>query len=72
MCLGAIGWVASPVSCAASRTGDRVGFDEGYFPATWRRQLVTKGVEVVSGILRDEARAVMRTCTTSVEEPPGT
>jgi len=61
MCLGAIGWSGiTRLVYAASRTDAiAIGFDEGLLPPTWRRQLVTKGVEVVSGILRDEARTVM-------------
>ena len=34
--------------------------DEGPVPADWRRQLEQRGIEVVEGMLRQEAREVLR------------
>ena len=61
MCLGAVGWSGiRRLGYAASRADAvAIGFDEGLMPAAWRRRLTRRGIEVVSGVLRDEARAVM-------------
>lgn len=61
MCLGAVGWsgVTRLVHGAARADALAIGFDEGPLPVGWERQLADAGVEVVRGVLRDEARAVM-------------
>ena len=40
-------------------TRSAIGFDEGLVPEDWQRRLPEAGIEVVRGVLRDEARAVM-------------
>ena len=61
MCLGAVGWsgIRRLVYAASRADAVAVGFDEGLIPTAWRRRLARRGIEVVSGVLRDEARAVM-------------
>jgi tRNA(Arg) A34 adenosine deaminase TadA len=61
MCLGAVGWSGvTRLVCAASRDDAvEIGFDEGLLPASWKRRLPDMGIEVVCGLLRAEARAVM-------------
>jgi tRNA(Arg) A34 adenosine deaminase TadA len=61
MCLGAILWSGvSRVVCGALREdATALGFDEGpVFPASWQ-YLADRGVAVVRGVRRDEARAVL-------------
>jgi tRNA(Arg) A34 adenosine deaminase TadA len=62
MCLGAVGWsgITRLVYAAPRRDAIAIGFDEGLLPTAWRRRLRRRGVEVVSGVRSDEARAVMR------------
>ncbi|MGD2135702.1 MAG: hypothetical protein PVF27_06055 [Gemmatimonadales bacterium] len=62
MCLGAILWSGvRRMVCGADREDARdVGFDEGpVFAESWA-YVERKGVEVVRGVLRDEAAAVLR------------
>ena len=61
MCLGAVGWSGvTRLVCAAARSDAvAIGFDEGLLPEAWERRFAEAGVEVVCGVLRDEARAVM-------------
>lgn len=60
MCLGAVLWSGvGRLVCAADRIDAKVlGFDEGpVYPASYR-YLEERGVDVVRGVLREEARAV--------------
>lgn len=62
MCLGAALWsgVARLVAGAAREDATRLAFDEGpVFPESYR-YLEARGMEIVRGVLRDEARAVLR------------
>jgi len=61
MCLGAVLWsgVKRVVCGAAREDASRLAFDEGpVFPESWR-YLATRGVEIIRGVRRDEARAVL-------------
>lgn len=61
MCLGAVLWSGvSRVVCGATREDAlALGFDEGpVFPESWQ-YVVERGVTVVHGVCRDEARAVL-------------
>ncbi len=61
MCLGAILWsgVRRVVCGAAREDASRLGFEEGpVFDASYR-YLEERGIEIVHGIRRDEARAVL-------------
>jgi len=62
MCLGAVIWSGvRGLVCGA--TGDDVvalGFDEGPRPADWTAELQSRGIVVATGLLRDEAREILR------------
>jgi tRNA(Arg) A34 adenosine deaminase TadA len=61
MCLGAVLWsgVKRVVCGAAREDATRLAFDEGpVFPESWQ-YLADRGVEIVRGVRRDEARAVL-------------
>jgi tRNA(Arg) A34 adenosine deaminase TadA len=61
MCLGAAMWSGvRRIVCGATREdAERVNFEEGpVFPESYR-YLASKGIEVVHGVLREEARAVL-------------
>lgn len=61
MCLGATMWsgVRRVVYGAAREDASRLGFEEGpVFPASYR-YLEDRGIEIVRGVLREEARAVL-------------
>lgn len=61
MCLGAVGWSGvSRLVCGAMREDAKaIGFDEGpVFPESWR-YLENRGIEIVRGVLREEACAVL-------------
>jgi tRNA(Arg) A34 adenosine deaminase TadA len=61
MCLGATLWSGvRRVVCGASREdAERVSFDEGpVFPESYR-YLASRGIEIVHGVLREEAREVL-------------
>lgn len=62
MCLGAIPWsgIRSVVCGAGDKDARRFGFDEGSKPAAGLRSLEARGIAVVQGILRDEARDILR------------
>ncbi len=63
MCLGAILWSGvRRVTCGASREdATALRFEEGpVFPESWA-YLEARGIEVVRGVLRAEARAVLET-----------
>ncbi|MDP2432714.1 MAG: nucleoside deaminase [Pseudomonadota bacterium] len=60
MCLGAILWsgLKRVVSGASREVAEQAGFDEGpVFPAS-HRYLEARGIELVHGVLREEAREV--------------
>jgi tRNA(Arg) A34 adenosine deaminase TadA len=63
MCFGAVLW-SGVRSLAIAGSGPELerltGFDEGPVPREWRRQLGERGIEVVDGVLSDEAIAVFR------------
>ncbi|MBK6314156.1 MAG: nucleoside deaminase [Blastocatellia bacterium] len=63
MCLGATLWsgVHRLVCCASGADARDLAFDEGpVFPESWQ-YLADRGIEIVRGVRRDEARAVMET-----------
>ena len=61
MCLGATIWsgVGSLVTGAALDDASALGFDEGPVDSESYRAVEERGVEVVRGVLRVEAREVM-------------
>lgn len=62
MCLGAVLWsgVARLVSGATREDAIEIGFDEGpVFDASYE-YLVSRGINCQTGVLRDEARAVLQ------------
>lgn len=61
MCLGATVWsgVTRLVCGAAEADAKAAGFDEGPKPADWVAQLEGRGIEVVLGVLADQASAVL-------------
>jgi len=61
MCLGAIGWsgVRRVICAATGADAEAIGFDEGPKPADWAGELRRRGIEVVEGVLRAEAVAVL-------------
>jgi tRNA(Arg) A34 adenosine deaminase TadA len=66
MCLGAIHWSAvTRLVCGARREdAQRIGFDEGpVFPESYT-YLTERGVEIVRGVLQQEASAVIRAYAT--------
>ena len=61
MCLGAVLWSGvTRVICGAAREdAARLDFEEGpVFPESWQ-YLEGRGIEVVRGVLREEARGVL-------------
>jgi tRNA(Arg) A34 adenosine deaminase TadA len=62
MCLGALLWAGiRRVVCAASREDARqIGFDEGPVFAASHAYLRKRGVEIVRGLLAEEAREVLK------------
>lgn len=63
MCLGALSWsgVRRLVCAATGADAEVIGFDEGPKPADWVGELRRRGIEVVEGVLRAEAVAVLLT-----------
>jgi len=62
MCMGATPWsgVRRVVIAAKSEDVEELtDFDEGPRMADWRQQLEARGIEVIEGLLRDEARLVL-------------
>lgn len=61
MCLGAIPWsgVRSVVCGALGEDAESIGFDEGVKPSDWAASLESRGIEVIKGVLRDQAKAVL-------------
>jgi tRNA(Arg) A34 adenosine deaminase TadA len=61
MCYGAVIWsgVRSLVIAGSGpELEELTGFDEGPLPADWAGELKRRGIEVIDGVLRDEARRV--------------
>lgn len=61
MCFGAIPWsgIVRVVSGARNADARRIGFDEGPKPRAWRAALEQRGIEVMSDIQRNKAKAVL-------------
>lgn len=61
MCLGAIPWsgVRSVLCGATKADAEAAGFDEGVRPGDWIEALERRGIEVRTGILREEAARVL-------------
>lgn len=63
MCFGAVLWsgVRSLVIAGAGPELEQTtGFDEGPMPAEWRDELAKRGIDLIEGILREEALADFR------------
>jgi tRNA(Arg) A34 adenosine deaminase TadA len=63
MCLGAILWSGVRSLVIAGSDAEMMaitGFDEGPVPADWRRELANRGIELIEGLLRDQALAGFR------------
>lgn len=63
MCYGAVIW-SGVRSLAIAGSGPELeavtGFDEGPMPADWQGELRKRGIELIDGVLTDEAVAVFR------------
>jgi tRNA(Arg) A34 adenosine deaminase TadA len=71
MCFGAVLWsgVRSLVIAGADPEMMAItGFDEGPMPADWRGELARRGIELVEGVLRDQALADFRVFAASNPE----
>jgi tRNA(Arg) A34 adenosine deaminase TadA len=62
MCLGTTAWsgVSKLVTGATKQDAEEIGFDEGPVTADSYAQLQRHGVEVVRGILRNQAKRVLQ------------
>ena len=62
MCLGAIPWsgIASLVCGARDEDARKIGFDEGAKPEQWRTYFKSRGIQVITDVLRNEATSVMQ------------
>jgi tRNA(Arg) A34 adenosine deaminase TadA len=63
MCFGALPWAGiDRLVCGATREDveDIAGFDEGPLPADWQGELAKCGISVVTGVLQEEAAAVLK------------
>jgi tRNA(Arg) A34 adenosine deaminase TadA len=60
-CFGAIVWsgVSRLVCGAATADAEAVGFDEGPKPDAWQRALEARGISVVCGVRKAEAKTVL-------------
>ena len=61
-CFGAVPWsgVKRVVCGAATEDAEEIGFDEGPKPERWVAALEQRGISVECGVLREEARAILR------------
>lgn len=61
MCLGAIHWSGvSSVLCGATKSdAESVGFDEGERPDDWIEALDRRGIDVRTGLLREQAARIL-------------
>lgn len=62
MCLGAVPWsgVRRLVCGAADEDARAIGFDEGDRPSNWQEAVGARGIEVVTGVCRGQAREVFQ------------
>ncbi len=63
MCFGAVLWsgVRSLVIAGADPAMEAItGFDEGPMPGEWRTELASRGIELIEGMMREEALADFR------------
>jgi len=62
MCLGAIHWAGIRSILIGAHDDDvrAIGFDEGHKPSDWRAAFKQAGIEVIEGVRRAEAAAVLR------------
>jgi len=62
MCLGAIPWsgIRSLICGAPEQDAREIGFDEGDKPTAWIESLAARGIDVETGVLRDQARCVLQ------------
>ncbi|WP_448872108.1 nucleoside deaminase [Desulfobulbus propionicus] len=63
MCFGAVLWsgIRSLVIAGADVEMMAItGFDEGPMPANWRQELADRGIELIEGLMREEALAGFR------------
>lgn len=63
MCYGAVIWsgVQSLVIAGSGKELEEItGFDEGPVPADWQGELEKRGIELIDGLLTDEAVAVFK------------
>ncbi|NTW69860.1 MAG: nucleoside deaminase [Chlorobiaceae bacterium] len=62
MCFGAIIWsgITRLVCGASSADATAAGFDEGPKPANWIEELEKRGIEVVTGVSRNDAKMVFQ------------
>lgn len=68
MCFGAVLWsgIRSLVIAGADPEMMAItGFDEGPMPAEWRTELAKRDIELIEGVLREEALADFRTFAAS-------
>jgi len=61
MCLGSLPWsgIRKVVTAASDQDAREVGFDEGAKPNNWVNSLTSRGIDVVSQIQQNEAKAVL-------------
>jgi len=62
MCFGAVPWsgVRRLVCGATDEDARAIGFDEGDRPSTWQEALESRGIEVLTGVCRAQARDVFQ------------
>ena len=63
MCLGAIPWsgIGRLVTGASDEMARSIGFNEGCKPQPWQQGLTQRGIDVVTGVLQEQAEQVLRT-----------
>lgn len=62
MCLGAIHWAGIRTILIGAHDDDvrAIGFDEGHKPSDWREAFRKAGIDVIEGVRRAEAAAVLQ------------
>ena len=62
MCCGAVPWsgVRRLVCGATDEDARAIGFDEGDRPSNWQEALESRGIEVIAGVCRAQARDVLQ------------
>lgn len=71
MCFGAVLWsgIRSLVIAGADAEMMAItGFDEGPMPADWRQELANRDIELIEGLMRDQALADFRVFAASNPE----